>query len=106
MINLRIPRFENPAYIVAGGMTDFRKRYPERNAAELCADAGVQAPGQLLRVLTRPLAARGESSASHRDEQSVVHVGVGQGKGQKRENEPLGDVLRFDHIRRADKPSA
>ena len=37
--NLRIPRFEKPVYVVAGGMTDFRKRYPEKNASELCADA-------------------------------------------------------------------
>ncbi len=37
--NLRIPRFERPVYVVAGGMTDFRKRYPEKNASELCADA-------------------------------------------------------------------
>ena len=64
--NLRIPRFEKPVYVVAGGMTDFRKRYPEKNASELCADAfnmavrdndlkvvdaGVQEPGQLLRLL-------------------------------------------------------
>jgi hypothetical protein len=81
--NLRIPRFEKPAYIVTGGMTDFRKRYLEWNASELCADAGVQAPSQLLRVLTRSRAARGESSASHRDEQSVMQGGVGQGEGQK-----------------------
>lgn len=37
--NLRIPRFEKPVFIVAGGLTDFRKRYPEKNACELCMDA-------------------------------------------------------------------
>ncbi len=37
--NLRIPRFEKPVYIVAGGMTDFRKRYPEKATEELVADA-------------------------------------------------------------------
>ena len=37
--NLRIPRFEKPVYVVAGGLTDFRKRYPEKNTSELCADA-------------------------------------------------------------------
>src|SRR5690606_29447566 len=37
--NLRIPRFEKPVYIVAGGMTDFRKRYPEKTSEELVVDA-------------------------------------------------------------------
>ncbi len=37
--NLRIPRFEKPVYVVAGGMTDFRKRYPEKNTCELCMEA-------------------------------------------------------------------
>lgn len=37
--NLRIPRFEKPVFIVAGGLTDYRKRYPEKNACELCMDA-------------------------------------------------------------------
>ncbi|MCZ6677174.1 MAG: thiolase domain-containing protein [Candidatus Poribacteria bacterium] len=37
--NLRIPRFEKPVYIVAGGMTDFRKRYPEKSTEELVAEA-------------------------------------------------------------------
>ncbi len=34
--NLRIPKFQKPVYIVAGGLTDFRKRYPEKNTCELC----------------------------------------------------------------------
>ncbi|MGE0479998.1 MAG: thiolase domain-containing protein [Phycisphaerae bacterium] len=37
--NLRIPRFERPVYIVAGGLTDYRKKYPEKNTCELCMDA-------------------------------------------------------------------
>jgi len=37
--NLRIPRFEKPVYVVAGGLTDFRKRYPEKNTSQLCMDA-------------------------------------------------------------------
>ena len=37
--NLRIPKFEKPVYVVAGGMTDFRKRYPEKNTSQLCCDA-------------------------------------------------------------------
>ena len=37
--NLRIPKFEKPVYIVAGGMTDLRKRYPEKNTSELCCEA-------------------------------------------------------------------
>ncbi len=37
--NLRIPKFEKPVYLVAGGMTDFRKRYPEKNSSELCTEA-------------------------------------------------------------------
>ena len=37
--NLRIPRFEKPVYIVAGGTTDFRKKYPEKNTGQLCTEA-------------------------------------------------------------------
>jgi len=37
--NLRIPKFEKPVYCVAGGMTDFRKRYWEKNSSELCTEA-------------------------------------------------------------------
>ncbi|MFQ5424973.1 MAG: thiolase domain-containing protein [Phycisphaerae bacterium] len=37
--NLRIPKFEKPVYVVAGGMTDFRKRYPEKNTSQLCMEA-------------------------------------------------------------------
>jgi len=37
--NLRIPHFEKPVFAVAGGMTDFRKRYPEKNTPELCMEA-------------------------------------------------------------------
>jgi acetyl-CoA C-acetyltransferase len=34
--NLRIPKFEKPVYCVAGGLTDYRKRYWEKNTSELC----------------------------------------------------------------------
>ncbi len=37
--NLRIPRFGRPVYVVAGGMTDFRKRYPEKSTEELVVEA-------------------------------------------------------------------
>lgn len=37
--NLRIPRFARPVYVVAGGMTDFRKKYPEKTTEELAAEA-------------------------------------------------------------------
>ncbi|MCP4248775.1 MAG: thiolase domain-containing protein [bacterium] len=37
--NLRIPKFEKPVYVVAGGLTDFRKRYPEKNSCQLCTEA-------------------------------------------------------------------
>ncbi len=37
--NLRIPKFARPVYIVAGGLTDFRKRYPEKTSEELVAEA-------------------------------------------------------------------
>jgi acetyl-CoA C-acetyltransferase len=37
--NLRVPRFERPVYVVAGGLTDYRKRYPEKNTSELCMEA-------------------------------------------------------------------
>jgi acetyl-CoA C-acetyltransferase len=34
--NLRVPKWSRPVYAVAGGMTDFRKRYPEKKLEELC----------------------------------------------------------------------
>jgi acetyl-CoA C-acetyltransferase len=37
--NLRIPRFAKPVYAVGGGLTDYRKRYPEKNTSELCMEA-------------------------------------------------------------------
>lgn len=37
--NLRIPRFEKPVYVVAGGLTDYRKNYREKNTCELCTAA-------------------------------------------------------------------
>lgn len=37
--NLRIPRFERPVFLVAGGLTDFRKKYPEKNTCQLCTEA-------------------------------------------------------------------
>lgn len=37
--NLRIPKFEKPVYVVAGGLTDFRKRYWEKNTCQLCTEA-------------------------------------------------------------------
>ena len=37
--NLRIPKFEKPVYIVAGGLTDYRKKYPEKNSCQLCTEA-------------------------------------------------------------------
>jgi acetyl-CoA C-acetyltransferase len=37
--NLRIPKFAKPVYVVAGGLTDFRKKYPEKNSCQLCTEA-------------------------------------------------------------------
>ncbi len=37
--NLRIPKFRKPVYLVAGGMTDFRKSYPEKSTEELIVEA-------------------------------------------------------------------
>jgi acetyl-CoA C-acetyltransferase len=34
--NLRVPKFQRPVYVVAGGTTDYRKRYPEYKLEELC----------------------------------------------------------------------
>src|SRR5919112_1329292 len=39
--NLRVPRLQRPVYVVAGGMTDFRKRYPEKATEELLAESRV-----------------------------------------------------------------
>ena len=33
--NLRIPKLQRPVYVVAGGLTDFRKFYPEKQTSEL-----------------------------------------------------------------------
>ena len=37
--NLRIPQFAKSVYVVAGGLTDFRKNYHEKNSSQLCTDA-------------------------------------------------------------------
>ncbi len=37
--NLRIPKFEKPVFVVTGGLTDYRKRYPEKNSSQLCVEA-------------------------------------------------------------------
>ena len=37
--NLRIPTYEKPVFAVAGGLTDFRKKYPEKNTCELTMEA-------------------------------------------------------------------
>ena len=37
--NLRIPRFERPVYVIAGGLTDFRKNYAGKNSCQLCTEA-------------------------------------------------------------------
>lgn len=37
--NLRIPKFSKRVYVVAGGLTDFRKFYPEKQSVELCMEA-------------------------------------------------------------------
>ncbi len=37
--NLRVPELSRPVYAIAGGMTDFRKAYPEKQTTELCMDA-------------------------------------------------------------------
>jgi len=34
--NLRPPKWTRPVYMVAAGMSDFRKRYPEKKLEELC----------------------------------------------------------------------
>jgi acetyl-CoA C-acetyltransferase len=34
--NLRVPKWTRPVYLVAAGMSDFRKRYPEKKLEELC----------------------------------------------------------------------
>ncbi len=37
--NLRIPKFEKRVFVVTGGLTDYRKRYPEKNSSQLCMEA-------------------------------------------------------------------
>lgn len=37
--NLRIPRWERPVYAVAGGLTPYKKRFPEYKLEELCTIA-------------------------------------------------------------------
>src|SRR3989338_7490087 len=37
--NLRVPKLSRNVYIVAAGMTDFRKFYPEKQTVELCLEA-------------------------------------------------------------------
>ena len=57
--NLRIPKFEKPVFVVAGGLTNYRKRYPEKNTSQLCMEAlkmAVEENG--LRVSTKGLRGR------------------------------------------------
>lgn len=35
--NLRVPKWQRPVYVVAGGLTPYRKRFPEYKLEELCA---------------------------------------------------------------------
>ena len=37
--NLRTPSLSRPVYVVAAGLTDFRKFYPEKQSTELCLEA-------------------------------------------------------------------
>lgn len=37
--NSRVPKLSRPVYIVAAGLTDFRKFYPEKQTVELCLEA-------------------------------------------------------------------
>ncbi|MCU0723155.1 MAG: thiolase domain-containing protein [Planctomycetes bacterium] len=37
--NLKIPKLQRPVYVVAAGMSDFRKTYPEKKTEELCVEA-------------------------------------------------------------------
>lgn len=37
--NLRIPKLSRPVYMVAAGLTDFRKFYPEKQSTELCLES-------------------------------------------------------------------
>ncbi|MBI2030471.1 thiolase domain-containing protein [Candidatus Kaiserbacteria bacterium] len=37
--NLRIPKLSRKVFLVAAGMTDFRKFYPEKQSSELCLEA-------------------------------------------------------------------
>lgn len=37
--NLRIPSLSRPVYVIAAGLTDFRKFYPEKQSTELCLEA-------------------------------------------------------------------
>ena len=37
--NLRTPKHMRPVYLVSGGVSDFRKNYPERKTEELCIEA-------------------------------------------------------------------
>jgi acetyl-CoA C-acetyltransferase len=37
--NLRIPKFDRPVYVVAGGLTDFRKRHSDKSTEELIIEA-------------------------------------------------------------------
>ena len=37
--NLRVPKWQRPVYAVAGGLTPFRKKFPEYKLEELCVIA-------------------------------------------------------------------
>lgn len=51
--NLRIPKLSRPVYVVAGGLTDFRKFYPEKQSNELCLEAAKMAVEDSLEMAPR-----------------------------------------------------
>src|SRR3989338_2266536 len=51
--NLRIPKLSRSVYVIAAGMTDFRKFYPEKQSTELCLEALKMAVGENLGLSPR-----------------------------------------------------
>lgn len=51
--NLRVPKLTRPVYMVAAGITDYRKFYPEKQSTELCMDAARMAVEENLEMAAR-----------------------------------------------------
>lgn len=87
---MRIPKLSRPVFLVAGGLTDFRKFYPEKQSTELCMEAIKMAVEENLGM--RPREFKKEVNFSE-DSQFADHFG-----GQLLAAAKIHDYLGLDPV--------